>query len=183
MAEKHLSQCQQASQLQIQSKSHDDSPWEEFVSIFTKQYLGIVVGVVMSLFFRFCDQLYASWFAKKHHIKQKEIMQAAFPTVICLAKYLLRKRSKNSKLAVLLSLLKLSSKNAKTPTHLQSTSNDNQSEPRTPKPLSSVSSTDTDLDSVFTQTKVRQNSKTKSRSVSVRYKKKSTVVLNLNSST
>lgn len=180
------------------------SALEEFLAIFTKQYLGIIVGIVGSLIFRFLDHALALRIAKKYNIKQKTIMQAAFPTLICFLQYLLRKRSKDSKLAALLSLLKrnnsinvnevaesgsdkTSKSQTQNPTRLSSYA--------TPKPLSSLSSNESDNESVFfsnykeksksvTLSQVK-SSKAKSgqvKSVSAKYRNKSTVSIKMSSS-
>lgn len=172
---------------------------EEFLAIFTKQYVGLIVGVVFTLIFRFFDQAVALQIAKKYNIKQKTIMQAAFPTLICFLQYLLRKRSKDSKLAALLSLLKRnnsvnntnnnSSTKPKSKTDSISSQESSKNMPHsrssytTPKPLSSFSSVDTDCESVFysDQTQKSKTCKTNTRSIVAKYKKTSQVSIKMSS--
>lgn len=183
--EKEVLLCQSIYSQSINS-SNENSAWEEFKSIFTKQYVGLSIGVVTGLICRFFDQKLASRIAKKYNIRQKEIMKSAFPTFICLLQFLLRSRSKNSKLASLLSLLKKTPKEFETEncppdTNLQSQSKNSNSKP---EPLTSFSSVGTDLDSVFSDaavSKPKVTHKTKSKSVSARYRKKSNVVLKIES--
>lgn len=190
--EKNLQNCQHVS-VTISSKAEVYSALEEFISIFTKQYLGILVGILGSLIFRFFDQKVASRIAKRYNIKQRDVMTFAFPTFVCFVQYLLRKRSKDSKLAALLSILKkqqhddseqtkqTASPNSNPDKVTKSKSNMSQSF-STPRPLSSFSSVDTDCDSVFYSTHKKQaKGQSKTQSVSVRYSKKSQVSIKMSS--
>lgn len=199
VTEQSLEQCQQKSSNVIHPNINVTySALEEFLSIFTKQYVGVIVGVVFSLIFRFFDHAIALRIAKKYNIKQKTIMQAAFPTLICFLQYLLRKRSKDSKLAALLSLLKRNNSvnnnninsvpqtKPKTDSSQQTSKNNprRRSSYTTPQPLSSFSSVDTDCDSVFfsDQTETSQTYKTKTKSVVAKYKKTSQVSIKMSPS-
>lgn len=184
--EKSLLSCQN-----LPSKNTDSlielNAWEEFKSIFTKQYVGLSLGVIMGLIFRFFDQKLASKFAKKYNIKQIEVMKSAFPTFICLVQFLLRSRSKNSKLAALLSIFKKKANDEQPePTNgntSQSHSNCTCSN-TPPKPLSSLSSAETDYDNVFSSSvapKPKLTKRSKSQSVSAQFKKNSNVILKMES--
>lgn len=193
MAQINLNDCQ-SNHLSTGSKFTSDNAYsalEEFISIFTKQYLGIAVGVCASLVFRFLDQIYASRFAKKHNIRQKNIMTAAFPTFVCFVQYLLRKRKRNSKLAALLSVVKNiapTANNENAPT-VDSSSQKTTSQISKPSLMSRFSSVDSDLDSVFNashgQSKDSKQSKQRKRhtqSLGAKYRKNSHVSIAMASS-
>lgn len=193
--EQNLKFCQDISMMTKPSKEEHANALDEFIAIFTKQYLGILVGVLAGLLFRFLDQIFASHFAKRHNLRQKEIMQAAFPTFICFMQYLLRRKSKNSKLAALLSHLKQAqteaensqidlSKVAHCPKSKSVTRRQTNSSSSRPAPLSSLSSCNTGCDAVFHSplSKSKSKRKAKNNSVSVSYKRDSNVVITVSNS-
>lgn len=118
-------------------------------------------------------------------------MTFAFPTFICFVQYLLRKRSKDSKLAALLSLLKKQQHNDSVQTkQTASTNQENVNKSKsnlsqsfsTPRPLSSLSSIDAECDSVFYSTQKKHiKGESKSQSASVKYSKKSQVSIKMSS--
>lgn len=188
--ESKLRQCQQPT-LSTSSKEDAYTVLEEFISIFTKQYLGMAVGAIGAIVFRFFDQKVASRLAKKYNIRQKELTKAAFPTLICFVQFLLRKRSRNSKLAALLSVVKNLNDTNKSPNRPNSKASLNQSPTRkhsktspssTPRPLSSFSSIDSEIDSVFHSSNSSKKSRRSRQSMSARYVKNSHVSINVSTS-
>lgn len=100
--------CQDMSTSPSPSFNYSDhkSALEEFLSFFSQQYQGIILGTGSTMIFHSLDQKFALWYARKNNLKQKTIASAWFPTIICLIQLFLRARSKNSKLADALSALK-----------------------------------------------------------------------------
>jgi hypothetical protein len=97
------------SKVKTSEKNNDSFGFFEF---FFDQYKGILVGSFFSILFYFADQRYAYYYSKKHGIEAKTVAKSLFPTLICLVQVLLRHRNKNSKLALILSLLKKQNPNA-----------------------------------------------------------------------
>lgn len=191
--ESQLKRCQQPT---LSTSPHEDVYYvlEEFISIFTKQYIGLAVGACGAIIFRFLDQKVASRFAKKYNISQKELTKAAFPTLICFVQYILRKRSRNSRLAALLSLVKRQNKTNDQSVSSKSTASSKKSHmstPKpltsknshmsTPKPLTSQSSFDSENDSVFSPSNTTKTKRSR-QSVSARFVKNSHMSIKIPSS-
>lgn len=144
----------------------------------------MVLTFIVTLFLSFCDQRCASYYAKKFNIKQKSVMKFMFPTIICMAQIMLRKRNKNSTLANALSGLKYHARNKTC-----SNSTTSKSSANTP-PVVHLSSVQvnvsiSDNDSVFEQSshsqKKQKRSKNQRKSRQNKKVTSSTVAVNMSS--
>lgn len=145
----------------------------DILSIIYDNPLVLLVGVALALPIQFVDQRLASRFAKKHGIKQKAVLKFLFPTFVCFVQICLRSKSKNSKLANLLSVFKRSKTSVKSRNSRKSRSPTNTISH--PTALSSLS----DDDSVFTSPQHQSNRQR--QSFKAKYQKTSTVSINVSS--
>lgn len=131
-----------------------------FEDLFVNQYEGLTIGCFTSLIVRYGDQRIASRIAKRYSIKQKQLTETIFPTLICLIQIVLRKRSKNSKIADFLSAFKYTAKTKTTPATNQRSSNVSSNS----RPRQKISS-NSDLDSVFVDSNCKRKQKKSKKSL------------------
>lgn len=157
-------------------KNNETNKSSDILSFLSEQQNGLLVGSFVTFFLSLIDQRLAAYFARKNNIKQKELTKLLFPSLICLIQLILRKRSKESKLADILSMFKSSPPQA-TPNRAN-----NNTVPSTPRSVSHLNH-DSVSDDVFdSKAKNTHAMKPKSkRAQSAKFRKNSTIAIPITS--